>query len=60
MYCRVAGGWIEDCSKELGKKAAECCIREKSMRLLRDHNSIESSSLRTANPVLLQEKGGGV
>ena len=28
--------------------------------LLRDHNSIESSSLRTANPVLLQEKGGGV
>ena len=46
MHCHVTGGWIEDCSKELGKKAVECCIREKSTKLLRDHNSIESSSLQ--------------
>ena len=43
------GEWIGDCSKEIGKKAAERCKRIKFV-----------SEVIAAKPVLLQEKGGGV
>ena len=43
--------WIGDCSKELGKKAAERCKRTEKIRF---------RGVITAKPVLLQEKGGGV
>ena len=45
------GELIGDCSKELGKKAAERCKRTEKIRF---------RGVITAKPVLLREKGGGV
>ena len=45
------GELIGDCSKELGKKAAERWKRTEKIRF---------RGVITAKPVLLQEKGGGV